>query len=121
MASKFLIVGAAGFVVDYLIFLLFFTISGNLLMSRVISFWGAANFIWLGHRYFTFQAREQSAFKQWLQHMLGCHMTGLLNIGVFIMTIQWLPVQLSFILGVLVGTVTNYLWSSKVVFAGKKV
>ena len=114
--TRFAAVGMAGFAVDSLIFFMLMYVSDNLLLNRFVAFWIAACTTWLGNRHFTFKAQNQNPVWQWGKHMLSCHLSGLCNIAVFYVLVPVTGIYLAFVVGILVGTVTNYLLSSLLVF-----
>ncbi|REL26954.1 GtrA family protein [Thalassotalea euphylliae] len=134
---KFLSVGTIGFIADSLCFTALQLMGNDLLLSRLIAFWLAVNVTWLGNKYFTFVdndghshsgqlakiSRDKTASmqQQWLHYVFYCHLSGLLNISVFFAASLILPLSVSFVLGILVGTVSNFWLSKFVVFAKASV
>ncbi len=125
--SKFAIVGGVGFIADasvYGILSYGFSVTGfeiDPLITRVVAFWFAASVTWLGNRYFTFSNiafshRRDEVLGQFMKHMTSAHFSGILNIASFYFLLAHTGEAYAFVIGVLVGTVTNYFLSSKMVF-----
>lgn len=116
-AAKFALVGAAGFVVDALVFYVLTQIGLGILPARFIAFWIAATVTWLGNKHFTFACQQKAGLVvQWLKHMASAHGSGAANLVSFYL-LSWIyPVAIAFVLGVLVGAVFNYWLSDKFVF-----
>lgn len=114
---RFACVGGLGFVVDAGCFYLLLQISVPPMAARILSFWLAASATWLGNRYFTFAKRHpDAAFNQWLKHMLSAHSSGVINLMAFyIISINY-AVELAFLVGIALGTISNYWLSSRFVF-----
>ena len=90
------------------------------MISRLIAFWLAATTTWYGNRHFTFQASHQPPLAQWGKHMVSCHVSGCANLALFYVATTVMPVSISFVLGILLGMVLNYLFSSVLVYSNKQ-
>lgn len=114
---RFACVGSLGFVVDATCFYLLLQITIPPMTARVFSFWLAASVTWLGNRHFTFAKNHLDApFNQWLKHMLSAHSSGAVNLIIFyIISINY-AVELAFLVGIVLGTISNYWLSSRFVF-----
>lgn len=117
--SRFAIVGCVGFIIDTLSF--YFLIEQaqfSIAWSRVLAFFIAMITTWLGGRYFTFKdALRSQVTKQFVKHCGGA----LLSFSFNFITFQYLlylqvPVPMAFIMGIGVGTVSNFFIAKKLVF-----
>lgn len=92
------------------------------MVARVIAFVCAATVTWFGNRIFTFQNTEQKVAQQWIKFMCGASFSALPNFLVFKLLSSVLgeagsgPLS-ALVAGILVGMVSNYLLSSRWVFA----
>ncbi|MDF2154251.1 GtrA family protein [Vibrio sp. CAU 1672] len=121
---KFAIVGGIGFCVDTFVFtLLFYVQDLDLMIARILAFMVAATSTWAGNRYLTFAgADRRNPYRQWQKFILSATISALPNLAVFkMLTIllgeQGMMVYLALVAGILVGMVSNYLLSSRWVFA----
>ncbi|MGF1753867.1 GtrA family protein [Vibrio makurazakiensis] len=124
---KFGCVGAAGFVIDYAVFSLAYYVFGlPILNARIAAFLVAATSTWYGNRKLTFlQVRYKGntalAFKQWQKFMCSALISAIPNLLVFKLLVDVLPEQgvttfIAMVVGVLVGMVSNFLFSRYWVF-----
>ncbi|MCG9582935.1 GtrA family protein [Vibrio tubiashii] len=120
---RFAVIGCIGFVADALVFsALFYLADTPIMIARVIAFVCAATVTWIGNRIFTFQNTEQQVFQQWIKFMCGASLSALPNFLVFRLLSYVLgevergPL-IALVAGILVGMVSNYLLSSRWVFA----
>lgn len=124
---KFGCVGAIGFVIDYSVFsLAYYAFGLPILNARIMAFIVAATSTWYGNRKLTFSASEQNgallALKQWQKFMCSALISAIPNILVFKLLVDVLPDQgmatfFAMVVGVLVGMVSNFLFSRYWVFA----
>jgi dolichol-phosphate mannosyltransferase len=118
---KFCIVGSTGLVVDLVTFSLLLAIL-PLSVARALAIWTAmtTNF-WL-NRHFTFcRSRRQPPLRQYLMFCTSCLLGAVVNWSVSVglcATFAFFDQQkmLAAVAGVLAGTASNYLLSSRVVF-----
>ncbi|CAH6923548.1 GtrA domain-containing protein [Vibrio chagasii] len=124
---RFAAVGVGGFVVDCTVFSLLHYLAALPLMSaRIGAFIAAATITWLGNRVLTFEFKEQDGWSykliQWQKFMLSASISAIPNLLCFKLTTEMLPafdgaVFVAMAMGILVGMVTNYLFSQYWVFA----
>lgn len=124
---RFVAVGVGGFVVDCAVFVLLHYLIGLTLMSaRIGAFIVAATTTWFGNRVLTFDCKEQGSWSgkliQWQKFMLSASLSAIPNLLCFKLVTQLLPqftgaVFIAMAVGILVGMVTNYLFSQHWVFA----
>ena len=120
---RFAVIGCIGFVADALVFSALFYLSGTpIMIARAIAFVCAATVTWFGNRIFTFQNTEQNVAQQWIKFMCGASLSALPNFLVFkllssVLGEAGLGPVIALVAGVLVGMVSNYLLSSRWVFA----
>ncbi|EEX91927.1 hypothetical protein VIOR3934_03297 [Vibrio orientalis CIP 102891 = ATCC 33934] len=120
--AKFALVGGIGFIADACAFALcFYLLEIPLIGSRLIAFVVAATVTWFGNRTFTFASQDRALAKQWLKFMSVACISAIPNFLAF-KTILLLfgetgvmPMA-ALVVGVLVGMVSNYLFSSLWVF-----
>jgi len=94
--------------------------------ARLIAWFCAATFTWLGNRYFTFakqRARGSAIFQEWLRFLGANSIGGVANVGTFFLLTHFASppfngTNLAFVCGVLVGLVFNFTLSKKLVFKG---
>ncbi|MFA0485797.1 GtrA family protein [Vibrio sp. 10N.222.55.B11] len=123
---KFAMVGAGGFVVDCAVFALLHYVIGLPLMSaRIGSFIVAATTTWFGNRVLTFEFKGQGSWSekliQWQKFMFSASISAIPNLLCFKLMTELLPaftgaVFIAMAVGILVGMVTNYLFSQYWVF-----
>ena len=123
---RFAVVGAGGFAVDCAVFALLHYIVGLPLMTaRVGSFIAAATTTWFGNRVLTFgfkgQGRWSDKLIQWQKFMFSASISAVPNLLCFKLMVELLPVFtgavfIAMAVGILVGMVTNYLFSQYWVF-----
>ncbi|WP_028111647.1 GtrA family protein [Ferrimonas kyonanensis] len=121
---KFALVGGTGFVVDVSLFsALTLGLEWGPYPARVLAFLAAASTTWAGNRWFTFRQRPpQDASRQWLKSLTAALMSALPNFALFSWTLTLLsPWSLApwaaLVAGIGAGTLSNYLLSSRWVFA----
>ena len=118
--TGFLLVGAAGFVLDMAAF---FTLMHGLtlppLPARILAFICAVVFTSLGNRRFTFKERQHRAVtSQLLLSAAIAFLAGCINLSTFYLLTSSLPEAnlshiIAFTLGILMGMVINWLGSNK--------
>nr|PMK05594.1 polysaccharide biosynthesis protein GtrA [Vibrio splendidus] len=123
---RFAVVGVGGFVVDCLVFaLLHFVVGLPLMTSRIGSFIVAATTTWFGNRVLTFDFKGQDSWSdkliQWQKFMFSASISAVPNLLCFQLMTELLPVFtgvvfIAMAVGILVGMVTNYLFSQYWVF-----
>ena len=123
---RFAVVGVGGFVVDCAVFALLHYIVGLPLMTaRISSFIAAATTTWFGNRVLTFgfkgQGRWSDKLIQWQKFMFSASISAVPNLLCFKLMVELLPVFtgavfIAMAVGILVGMVTNYLFSQYWVF-----
>ena len=121
--TKFGIIGAIGFVIDFL--LLTFAIhilSLNPYWGALFSFPFAVTFTWAGNRHFTFrEANRSSVGKQWARFAIVCTIGLIFNRGTYALLVHFIPLVYSYpIIGLFGGTAVsmffNFFVSRKHVF-----
>ena len=123
---RFAMVGVGGFVVDCLVFaLLHYVVGLPLMASRIGSFIAAATTTWFGNRVLTFDFKGQDSWSdkliQWQKFMFSASISAVPNLLCFQLMTELLPVFtgvvfIAMAVGILVGMVTNYLFSQYWVF-----
>ncbi len=123
---RFAMVGVGGFVVDCLVFtLLHYVIELPLMTARIGSFIAAATTTWFGNRVLTFEFKGQGNWSekliQWQKFMFSASISAVPNFLCFQLMTELLPVFtgvvfIAMAVGILVGMVTNYLFSQYWVF-----
>ncbi|WP_123924087.1 GtrA family protein [Vibrio crassostreae] len=123
---RFAVVGVGGFVVDCAVFTLLHYIVGLPLMTaRIGSFIAAATTTWFGNRVLTFEFRGEGNWSekliQWQKFMFSASISAVPNLLCFKLMTELLPaftgaVFIAMAVGILVGMVTNYLFSQYWVF-----
>ncbi|KAB0477594.1 GtrA family protein [Vibrio chagasii] len=123
---RFAVVGAGGFVVDCAVLAFLHYIVGLPLMTaRIGSFIAAATTTWFGNRVLTFgfkgQGRWSDKLIQWQKFMFSASISAVPNLLCFKLMVELLPVFtgavfIAMAVGILVGMVTNYLFSQYWVF-----
>lgn len=123
---QFLLIGCGGLAVDVSSYLLLQAAGVPHLWARSISYFPAVTFNWIMNRKTTFKLRPpRPKFAQWLQFTLGCGVGFALSWGTYALLTQTvaffaaLPL-LALIVGVLVGTVFNFVFSDVLVFRAAK-
>ncbi|KLN63309.1 GtrA family protein [Vibrio sp. VPAP30] len=120
---RFALIGSIGFIADAVVFsALFYLADTSIMLARAIAFVGAATVTWFGNRTFTFYSTEQKAFQQWMKFMCGASFSALPNFIVFkvlssVLGEAGVGPLIALVAGILVGMVSNYLLSSRWVFA----
>ena len=123
---RFAVIGALGMPVDWGVMQLFLHWGAPRDCSRLIAWFCAATFTWLGNRYFTFRdqrARGAGMAKEWLRFLGANAIGGAANVGSFLVLTHFAPApwnntNIAFVIGVLVGLVFNFTLSKKLVFKG---
>lgn len=119
---KFALVGGIGFIADAAAFsLCFYLFEVSLITSRLIAFVIAATVTWFGNRTFTFASQDRALAKQWLKFISVACVSAIPNFLAFKAVVLVLGEtgvmpMLALAVGVLVGMVSNYLFSSLWVF-----
>ena len=115
---RFVVVGAAGFIVDATVLYLALGWGFNALEGRLLSFFIAVIFTWILNRRFTFAGQQPKCMdgisKEWFQYVVAMAAGGIVNFGVFGMVIAVAPDSLSTPLwavsfGSLAGLTINFL------------
>ncbi|WP_028109102.1 GtrA family protein [Ferrimonas futtsuensis] len=120
---KFALVGGTGFVVDMMVFTSLHLAGLAPMEARGLAFLAAASTTWAGNRCFTFRDRSQGrAGRQWFRALTAALTSALPNFALFWLTLKlvgesWPGPQLALVAGIAAGTVSNYLLSSRWVFA----
>ncbi|TKB52035.1 GtrA family protein [Ferrimonas aestuarii] len=120
---KFAIVGVSGFAVDITLFTaLTAGLTLDYFVARALAFVAAASTTWIGNRLFTFAERQHGrASNQWRKALSAALMSALPNFAVFSLAMMWFELvylgpQLSLVLGIGAGTVSNFALSHFWVF-----
>ena len=120
--ARFVLVGAAGFVVDAgLSNLLVFAAHLSPLLSRIPAFCAATLVTYAAHRLFTFRDRRIGVLMGWLKYVASTSLGAVANYGVFTIMVAYVvhgpwAVLLAIAAGSIVGLGLNYVCSVKLVF-----
>jgi putative flippase GtrA len=124
---RFAVIGALGMPVDWAVLQLMVHYGTGPYLGRMISWFCAATFTWLGNRYFTFAASRSRAamgtLKEWGRFLAANAVGGLVNVGLYSVLVRFAPppfndLTVALVCGVLLGLVFNFTLSKKVVFKG---
>ena len=123
---RFAMIGALGMPVDWLVLHAMIGTGASRDAARLIAWFCAASFTWLGNRYFTFakqRARGAAVFQEWLRFLGANSIGGVANVGTFFLLTHFASspfngTNIAFVCGVLVGLVFNFTLSKKLVFKG---
>jgi putative flippase GtrA len=124
---RFAIIGALGMPVDWIVLQLMVHWGTGPYLGRLISWFCAATFTWMGNRYFTFAATRArgllASSKEWLRFLGANAVGGLVNVGLYSVLVRFAPppfndLTVALVLGVLLGLTFNFTLSKKVVFKG---
>jgi len=123
---SFLAVGAGGFIIDVISYLLlqFFGVEHRL--ARAISFWPAVTSNWFLNRKTTFEQRRlRPKFRQWLEFSISSLLGFSISWGTYFMLTTYVPLfdqnrLLSLFLGTGVGSMSNFLVASLYVYSDKR-
>jgi putative flippase GtrA len=121
---RFALIGALGMPVDWVALHAMIDAGASRDAARVISWFCAATFTWLGNRYFTFAAQRahgKAIFQEWLRFLGANSIGGVANVGTFFLLTHFARAPFSgtniaFVCGVLVGLIFNFTLSKKLVF-----
>lgn len=120
---QFGLVGASGFVVDLIFYLLLqFLFGMSHVTARAVSFWGAASWNWAANRLITFTHRQKtSKLVQWPSFILSSLLGFGVNWGSYYMLTSYVPffsehLVLALIVGVLMGMGFNFTMARMFVF-----
>ena len=122
---RFAVIGALGMPVDWLVLQVMVHWGTGPYFGRLISWFCAASFTWMGNRYFTFAASRArgpvGAAKEWLRFLAANAVGGLVNVGLYSVLVRFAPppfndLTLALVLGVLLGLAFNFTLSKKMVF-----
>jgi putative flippase GtrA len=124
---RFAVIGALGMPVDWGVLQLMVHWGTGPYVGRVVSWFCAATFTWIGNRYFTFAASRARGFvataQEWLRFLAANAVGGLVNVGLYSVLVRFAPppfngLTVALVCGVLLGLVFNFTLSRKVVFKG---
>jgi putative flippase GtrA len=124
---RFAVIGVLGMPVDWAVLQLMVHWGTGPYFGRILSWFCAASFTWIGNRYFTFATTRARGFvatgKEWLRFLAANAVGGLVNIGLYSVLVRFAPppfknLTVALICGVLLGLVFNFTLSKKVVFKG---
>lgn len=119
---QFILVGGCGLIVDLLFFGALLLLGTPHLIARGIAFWPAVTFNWFFNRIMTFKARPLTPpLKQWSKYAVSSGIGFLLNWGTYALLTTHIKffetyLILALFVGVLVGTVFNFLMANTVIF-----
>ena len=124
--QRFAIAGAVGFAVDAsLLITLFQWLGWDLIPSRLISFSAAATTTWLMNRNLTFSHRKSSNyFSEWARYIAVNTAGALLNLGIFIWLMRYLPNSglfplIALAVAAVIALVFNFAGSKYIAFCRK--
>jgi len=83
---RFAVIGAFGMPVDWLALHAMIDAGASRDAARLIAWFCAVTFTWLGNRYFTFarqRARGSAVFQEWLRFLGANSIGGVANVGTF--------------------------------------
>jgi putative flippase GtrA len=124
---RFAVIGALGVPVDWVVLQLMVHWGTGPYAGRIVSWFCAASFTWVGNRYFTFFATRArgliATIKEWMRFLGANAVGGLVNVGLYSVLVRFAPPPLNdltvaLVLGVLLGLVFNFTLSKKMVFKG---
>ena len=123
---RFAVIGALGVPVDWVVMHAMIDAGLTRDAARLVAWFCAASFTWVGNRYFTFaakRARGPAIFQEWLRFLGANSIGGVANVGTFFLLTHFASppfngTNLAFVCGVLVGLVFNFTLSKKLVFKG---
>ena len=124
---QFLFIGTCGLVLDIAIYLLLIHAAVPHVAARAISYWPAVTFNWQFNRLLTFGDRPpRPRLAQWMQYAVGSGIGFVFNWGTYwLLTshIAWFADSrlTALFIGVVTGTLVNFLISDKLVFRAGKV
>ena len=123
---RFAVIGALGVPVDAGVLWLMTHQAGlDPYSGRVLSWFCAATFTWIGNRYFTFAVRRAHGLvgiaKEWLRFLAANAVGGLVNVGLYATLVRYAPppfnnLYVALVVGVLAGLVFNFTLSRALVF-----
>ncbi|MGE3332213.1 MAG: GtrA family protein [Rhodospirillaceae bacterium] len=110
---RFVIVGAAGFLVDAGALMLATSVFGlGLYSGRVFSYLCAATFTWICNRRFTFAGTGQPAVVQWLRFLGANAIGGAVNYGVYAAVVTFSALGAAYpVLGVAAGSAAGLIFN----------
>jgi len=117
--AKFALVGGVGFIADALCFYVMIEyVQLPPSAARIFSFLLAMVVTWLGNRYLTFtMANRNNALQQFMKHSLVASSSFILNFILFqSLLFLAMPIYFAFIAGTLLGMISNFFYSNKIVF-----
>ena len=123
---RFAVIGALGVPVDWVVMHAMIDAGLTRDAARLVAWFCAASFTWVGNRYFTFAAKRAhgaAIFQEWLRFLGANSIGGVANVGTFFLLTHFASppfngTNLAFVCGVLVGLVFNFTLSKKLVFKG---
>ncbi len=125
---RFALIGALGMPVDAGgLWLMTHRLGFDPYSGRIVSWFCAATFTWMGNRYFTFaktRARGPAgALREWMRFLAANGVGGLVNVGLYATLVRFAPPPLNnlfiaLMVGVLCGLAFNFTLSKKLVFKG---
>lgn len=124
---RFAAIGALGVPVDWIVLQWMVHWGTGPYAGRLVSWFCAATFTWVGNRYFTFSATRArgpiATSKEWLRFLGANAVGGLVNVGLYSVLVRFAPPPLNdltvaLVLGVLLGLAFNFTLSKKMVFKG---
>lgn len=124
----FLLVGFSGFIIDTIFyFLLQYSLGFSHLVARAASFFIAASWNWYWNRVFTFMQGGSPGFiSQWAQFLGMSLISFLFNWGTYYLlttNVAFFDAHkyIAFVIGVIVGTGSNFTFSKYIVFRERSV
>lgn len=110
---RFVMVGAAGFLVDAGALTFATSVLGlGLYSGRVFSYLCAATFTWICNRRFTFARTDDAAVVQWLRFLGANAIGGAVNYGVYAAVVAFSAVGAAYpVLGVAAGSVAGLIFN----------
>ena len=119
---SFLLVGASGFIIDLAFYLGLQAAGMGHHLARLLSFWPAVTWNWLLNRWTTFSERMPDACAgQWVKFVTSSIVGLVVNVGSYFVLTSYVNFfdqyrVLALALGVVLGSVFNYLLSSQYVY-----
>ena len=119
---QFCAAGGMGMIIDLFVYFVLQGLGLSHLFARALAFWPAATFNWFVNRIMTFKTRPRPLrLKQWLQFCATSAIGFTCNWGTYALLtskVQFFNDNLlpAFFIGVLVGTIFNFISADKIVF-----
>ncbi|GLR70032.1 GtrA family protein [Agaribacter marinus] len=114
---RFCIIGTTVFAIDLIIFSILLNTLENPYISRLLSFWIAICCAWFGNATFTFSQQNifVAMWEQFSKYFLLCHLTGVLNLAIYAVTlVLGFPTLVCFVSGVVIAMIANFAVTKRI-------